>query len=397
MPKKVAPYVTALTLLVLVIVVLQQPIKPEKEISGVAYRINLLENGDALWIIQQKINLTNEVEISAFSNYTAQFYKEKSKYVSEFKTLFDQIILNASKLAGRPMGGKYYNASIYTLKTISATFGVIEYSFLWVNFSKKVYEGVFAVSDVFEGGFYLYSGDMLEIEIPKNYTTAYVTPAPDFQYANALIWYGPKSFMQYQPSLRIVSRVVKINANYSLNKGNLRVFGQVVPPIGNLRITITLVNPNGELTNFFTTTDKNGYFERNFILNESGTWNVKVIWEGNETFYRSEKDFSFNVTIESSYILYFATAAFLIIIVFVAIVFSTRKLKTKQVEIFGEKDESLVISLLSSHGGALSQNDIRRMTGFSKSKTSIVIKSLEAKGKIKKRKMGRENIIYLVS
>jgi hypothetical protein len=383
-------------LALLLIVALQQPIKPEKEISGVAYRINLLENGDALWIIQQKINLTNEVEISAFSNYTMQFYKEKNRYINEFKTLFDQIILNASKLAGRPMEGKYYNASIYTLKTISATFGVIEYSFLWVNFSKKVYEGVFTISDVFEGGFYLYSGDMLEIEVPRNYTVAYVTPAPDFQYANALIWYGPKSFMQYQPSLEIVSRIVKINANYSLNKGNLKVFGQVVPPMENLRITITLVNPSGELTNFFTTTDKSGYFERNFILNESGIWNVKVIWEGNETFYRSEKEFSLNVSVESGYTLYLFIVAFLIV-VFTTIVFFTRKLKTKQAEIFGEKDESLVISLLSSHGGALSQNDIRRMTGFSKSKTSIIIKSLEAKGKIKKRKVGRENMIYLVS
>jgi DNA-binding MarR family transcriptional regulator len=123
---------------------------------------------------------------------------------------------------------------------------------------------------------------------------------------------------------------------------------------------------------------------------------VKVIWEGNETFYRSEKDFSLNVSVESGYTLYLFIVAFLIV-VFTTIVFFTRKLKTKQAEIFGEKDESLVISLLSSHGGALSQNDIRRMTGFSKSKTSIIIKSLEAKGKIKKRKVGRENMIYLVS
>ncbi|MBO3757600.1 MAG: hypothetical protein QXS21_03030 [Thermoproteota archaeon] len=374
-----------------------QPSKLEREVSGVTYKINLFENGDALWTIQQKINLTNEVEISAFSSYATQFYKEKNKYVNDFKVLFNQIILNASELAGRPMEGKYYNASVYTLKTISTTFGVIEYSFLWVNFSKKVNEGIFIISDVFEGGFYLYSGDMLEIIVPKNYTTLYIIPTPDFQYDNALIWYGPKSFMQYQPNLEIISRVIRVIANYSLNKENLKIFGQVIPPLENLRISIVLIKPSGELTTFFITTDRNGNFERTFILNESGTWNMKIIYEGNETFYRSEKDFLFNVNVEGNYILYLVILAAFLVLLFIVTIFFIKKLKMKQVEIFGEKDESVVISLLSSHGGVLSQNDIRRMTGFSKSKTSVIIKLLESKGKIKKKKIGRENIIYLVS
>jgi hypothetical protein len=124
---------------------------------------------------------------------------------------------------------------------------------------------------------------------------------------------------------------------------------------------------------------------------------VKIIWEGNKTFYGSEKDFSFNATVESGNLLYLAIFAIPLVLLLIVVALFIKKIKFKQIEIFGESDENIVISLLSNHGGVLSQNEIKRLTGFSKSKTSIVIKSLESRGKVKKRKMGRENIIYLVS
>jgi len=58
-------------------------------------------------------------------------------------------------------------------------------------------------------------------------------------------------------------------------------------------------------------------------------------------------------------------------------------------------DEELVMELLKKHGGEIFQSEIVRLTGFSKSKVSMILSKLQKDGKIEKVMRGRENLIRL--
>jgi len=60
-----------------------------------------------------------------------------------------------------------------------------------------------------------------------------------------------------------------------------------------------------------------------------------------------------------------------------------------------EDDEEKVINLLRSSGGSLYQSAITERCGFSRSKTSKLLKAMEDKGKIKREERGREKIVTL--
>ncbi len=55
----------------------------------------------------------------------------------------------------------------------------------------------------------------------------------------------------------------------------------------------------------------------------------------------------------------------------------------------------LVIELLQRHDGALPQSKIVELTGFSKAKVSMIVSSLEKQGIVYRRKLGRQNMVYL--
>jgi len=61
-----------------------------------------------------------------------------------------------------------------------------------------------------------------------------------------------------------------------------------------------------------------------------------------------------------------------------------------------EDDEEKIINLLRSAGGSLYQSAITEQCGFSRSKTSKLLKAMEDKGKIKREEKGREKIVTLL-
>jgi hypothetical protein len=70
------------------------------------------------------------------------------------------------------------------------------------------------------------------------------------------------------------------------------------------------------------------------------------------------------------------------------------EIKPLQIELEGEEDK--VINLLKAAGGSLSQKAIAEHCGFSKSKTSELLKDMERKGIITRKKKGREKIVILM-
>ncbi len=60
-----------------------------------------------------------------------------------------------------------------------------------------------------------------------------------------------------------------------------------------------------------------------------------------------------------------------------------------------EEDQMKILDLITGNGGKMYQKELVKKTGWSEAKVSLVLKELKKKGKIKKRKIGREKIVYI--
>lgn len=90
----------------------------------------------------------------------------------------------------------------------------------------------------------------------------------------------------------------------------------------------------------------------------------------------------------------------LLIITFIVIVLVTRKTKKedatpKESFLDGPDDEEHLLSILRQEGGRITQKDLRKHFALSEAKISLMVSSLENKGKVQKIKKGRGNIIIL--
>ncbi len=81
------------------------------------------------------------------------------------------------------------------------------------------------------------------------------------------------------------------------------------------------------------------------------------------------------------------------LIVGIAYIIKVKQKKT----LVKHSDEEYVLDIIREHNGEIKQKDIVQLTGWSEAKVSLILKELKKKGKIKKRKVGREKIVHLVS
>jgi uncharacterized membrane protein len=81
--------------------------------------------------------------------------------------------------------------------------------------------------------------------------------------------------------------------------------------------------------------------------------------------------------------------------------FKFRKRKKAEVSAIPEipyemEDEERVINLLKAAGGSLYQSKITKELGFSRSKTSKLLTEMENKGKLRRKRKGREKLVILI-
>jgi len=70
---------------------------------------------------------------------------------------------------------------------------------------------------------------------------------------------------------------------------------------------------------------------------------------------------------------------------------------SKPLKVQIESDEENVIGMLKEAGGSMFQSVITKKCEFSKSKTSELLKSMEERGIIKRKKKGREKLVVLIA
>ena len=104
-----------------------------------------------------------------------------------------------------------------------------------------------------------------------------------------------------------------------------------------------------------------------------------------------------------NYLLWIFVAGLVVLLAFVVLWFVRKRISKKKVvnrflgkEHFEIKsDEDKVVELLHNVGGKIYQSMITKRFGFSKAKTSILLKGMEKKGLVKRKKMGREMVVTL--
>jgi len=340
-------FVFAFIILILLNIISQSFSLEEFE-ETITYTITIYPDGSAFWRIEHRFRLKTKEDELAFYNFTKTYKKEV--FLSDFINKTEHIIRKASEITGRNMEAQTYDFRVYNLTLPTISFGVLEYCFKWINFA-KIEENRICIGDIFSGGFYLSKNDILEIILPENYNIISLNPKEDKIEGRKLIWYGPRNFESNCPEI-ILSYFIETTTQIQ---------------------TSTSIITEKTFTTFQTTSET---YTKEETTTKASTLITKTPIEGG---------------IPTLTILFITLIALTLVASFPII----KRIRSKPPLEDLRADEELIIRLLKEAGGTMSQSDIKKKTGFSKAKTSMVLKSLYQKGLIEKTRKGREQIISL--
>ncbi|MBC2698178.1 MAG: hypothetical protein HF976_12225 [ANME-2 cluster archaeon] len=170
--------------------------------------IDVNENGNAVWTMEEYLPLANQDEIDEWVEYiqSGESIEQYQYDIEEFRGRIEWLIILAELSSDRSMNAENFNLSHDTLNTLSGSFGIVRFSFEWINFSRTESDKFF-IGDVFSEGMILSYDNVLIINIPIGYEVESVSPDFDERDGNRLIWDGTlaRSFDKGEPAL-VLSR-----------------------------------------------------------------------------------------------------------------------------------------------------------------------------------------------
>jgi uncharacterized membrane protein len=146
--------------------------------NTIIYNIQIENDGSAAWTLIQNVGT------SGSANTTWQQFQNKVM----------SLIEKAQNKTGREMSGEIDSMTI----SRSGSYAVVEYSFVWENFTEPVKTEI-TIGDVFRvGNFFnqLYGDGEVNMTYPSGYTVETVSPQPYERYdsSQTLIWVGTADF-----------------------------------------------------------------------------------------------------------------------------------------------------------------------------------------------------------
>ncbi|MCX9012585.1 MAG: ArsR family transcriptional regulator [Candidatus Methanoperedens sp.] len=167
----------------------------------ITYTININEGGTAVWSVEYRTALVSKEDFDSFDNYTRQL---NPVYLNEFKELMQRSVSEAANATSRKMAAGGFTGDAKVESAPTGTFGVVRYSFTWMNFAELDTDRNLKIGDVFVGGLYLSKDNTLIIQYPSGYTIEHAEPQPD-QVRDSMVWYGLRSFKAGEPAI-VLSR-----------------------------------------------------------------------------------------------------------------------------------------------------------------------------------------------
>lgn len=271
---------------------------------------------------------------------------ENESQVEDFKSFQEQF--NSSQKASQMqdrMGAVVAEASNATnremqilgvtantsIENVPVQYGVVKYTIEWENFA-KVEGDTIMMGDVFPDGLYLSDGYLFKVEAPNGYDIQSASPEPRSQNADSVTWVGPSQFGSDSPSVSFAPEGATQTQTTPSDRSDDDEF-PVLPLVGGL--LALLVVGTLAYNKFVAGDDDDGGNPGN----SSGS----------------------TVT-------------------------SNEDLSTP---------EERVIQLLKDNEGRIKQKTVTEHFGWSDSRTSQVLSSMEEEGKIERLRIGRENVVEL--
>jgi uncharacterized membrane protein len=164
--------------------------------------VEVHENGNAIWTMEKRLPLTNQSDITDWEEFIKTAQAENQQDLEDFSKRMEWFLDSAGKLSGRPMKAENFNILYDTAKSPSDSYGIVRYSFKWLNFS-RLENGKIVIGDSFSEGMVLSQDNVLVIKIPDGYYVESASPLFDKQDGARLIWDGTlyRNFDRGEPSL----------------------------------------------------------------------------------------------------------------------------------------------------------------------------------------------------
>ena len=328
--------------------------------QATVYTIDAHEDGDATWTIELRYQLVGDEEVAAFESIREDFEQGNLSVFEGIEKDMAPFAKEASNATGRPMSVSNFERDVYIRDTLTQKVGIVSVTFEWSGFAEASSSEV-RVGDVFVGsGLALTENDRLVIEHVEDIPLRSVSPEPDTNDGERLIWDGERFFEEGQPSV-VFSEDTNGgetgngeddngNANGNGNGSGETDSPSTPPPSG--------TDTGGSST---ATTVAAG-----IVLLVSGFAGGLYLGKRTGLIGGAERE---NEREEET------------------------DHETEGTELL--TDEDRVVRILNEHGGKMKQAELVKETDWSKSKVSMLLSNMEEEEKISKLRLGRENVIEL--
>ncbi|MDJ0269507.1 MAG: hypothetical protein NXY59_02970 [Aigarchaeota archaeon] len=185
-------------LFMVIIAYASQPAQAQEPEELTTYIVQLADDGSARWIVEYRFLIASEEDEQGFMEYVKTLGQDDEEIRSRFLEWATEIVSEAAKLTGREMSVENLSVKVELAETITGKFGVIRITFLWKGFAEWV-DRELRVGDVFEGGLYLFEGDVFTVRAPSGFTLAEAYPEPDKLSGSEASWSGKRVFSPNEP------------------------------------------------------------------------------------------------------------------------------------------------------------------------------------------------------
>lgn len=324
----------------------QLPPAPDGEV--VVTTVHVHADGDATVTVEQRRELANDTALREFRAFNERLVENRSAVIGTFTRNTSSLVSGASEATGRPM--KVRNVSVETeLHSATQPYGIIRYSYEWTGFANRTGTGLQAAGSLV--GYRLDANDRLVLEVPSSHEITGVSPPPAEWHGTRVVWTGPVTFDVTDPRLTALPTATSADRPAPPATPN-------EPPLLLLLGTVAVLAALGA-----------GLYRYRPDAFPGQKATAELLPPEQSPASSSPPDPAPNPepTNTDDPVVDFETLS----------------------------DEERVVHVLDAEGGRAKQQDIVTATGWSESKVSKVVSRLATDGRVRKLRLGRENVLEL--
>lgn len=172
----------------------------EAAVDDILLQIDLQRSGDAVWTVEYRTRLDDTETTDAFKEQQAAIEDDPESYTEPFDERMTATAAHAADVTGREM--TIANTTVTAeIQHLPQEYGVITYRFEWRSFAAVNGDELHAGQAI--DGLFMDEETRLIVTWPEEYTVTDVSPTPDEDRENTVIWRGPTEFTTGEPRVTV--------------------------------------------------------------------------------------------------------------------------------------------------------------------------------------------------